>query len=226
MTDVLGMVFRPRGVSRVLYIASTVSVLVHVVVLASLVFFVQANTKADVSTKFFAELVGEPSIRPPFSPQSATPILDQPPSHELPPELSQTGNSWNKLPRTLTPDSITESNQESGKKNSGRSNDVSKTYYFPSHLLERAPVPVSAPNPREHLTGTAIPAIPIKIRLYINASGTVVNIEVLGPDFLDSSLIEPIKNMFYATSFIAGNRRGKDVGSYIDIEIELSDFVR
>ena len=226
MIDVLGMVFRPRGISRVLYIASTTSVLVHVVVLASLDFFVQANTKTDVSTRFFAELVGETYIQPSFTPQSATPILDHPPSHELPPELSQSDNNWNKLPRTPTPDSITESNLKSGKKNSGRSNEVSKTYYFPSHLLERAPVPVSAPNPREHLTGTAIPAIPIKLRLYINASGTVVNIEVLGPDFLDTSLIEPIKNMFYATSFIAGNRRGKDVGSYINIEIELSDFIR
>jgi len=220
------MVFRPRWISRALYIASTTSVLVHVVVLASLDVFVQVNSKAGVSHRFFAELVGETSIQPPFTPQSAVPILQKPLSHEPSPEISLSGNNLNKFPRMPTPDSNTESNLESGRKNPGRSNDVSQTYYFPSHQLERTPVPVSAPNPREHLTGTSIPAIPIKIRLYINASGTVVNIEVLGPDFLDDDLIEPVKNMFYATSFIAGNRHGKDVGSYIDIEIELSDFVR
>lgn len=97
-------------------------------------------------------------------------------------------------------------------------------FFFPGHILDRPPFPISAPNPRQFLVGKQIPPIPFKLRLYIDSEGKVVNIETELPNILDEYTIAPVKEMFYATSFIAGNLHGKDVPSYLDIEVELMDM--
>ena len=85
-------------------------------------------------------------------------------------------------------------------------------------------MPVSAPDPRKYLAGIDIPPIPFRVRLLIDASGKVVSVE---GDFA-SSPIEPhigaIQRMFLATTFIPGNLAGRDVPSYMDIELELADL--
>lgn len=97
-------------------------------------------------------------------------------------------------------------------------------FFYPSRVLNRSPVPISAPDPRKYLAGIDIPPIPFRVRLLIDASGTVVSVE---SDFA-SSPIEPhisaIQRMFLATTFIPGNLAGRDVPSYMDIELELTDL--
>ncbi len=97
--------------------------------------------------------------------------------------------------------------------------------HFPGSILDRPPVPYTAPNPREYLTGTSIPTLPIKLRLYIDVNGKVIQIEAKRLEYLDESIITPVKDMFYATTFIPGNIKGIDVPSYIDIDVELSEFI-
>jgi hypothetical protein len=98
--------------------------------------------------------------------------------------------------------------------------------YFRSSLLDRPPVPHSAPNPRKYLSTTPSSTLPIYLRLYIDKSGKVVEINVRTMELLDDSLVFQAKEMFFATSFIPGNIKGVDVPSYIDIELELSEYSR
>ncbi len=98
--------------------------------------------------------------------------------------------------------------------------------YFRSSLLDRPPVPHSAPNPRKYLSTTPISTLPIILRLYIDKSGKVLEIDVRTMETLDDSQVTPVKDMFFATSFIPGNIKGVDVPSYIDIEVKLSEYIR
>ncbi|MCL2346334.1 MAG: hypothetical protein FWC58_10855 [Desulfobulbus sp.] len=98
--------------------------------------------------------------------------------------------------------------------------------YFPSRILDRPTVPVSAPDPRRFLTGTDLPALPIRLRLFVDTTGRVTKIDILPPEYIDPERIEPVKAMFMATRFIPGSIRGTRLPSYLDIEIMLSDFNR
>lgn len=98
-------------------------------------------------------------------------------------------------------------------------------FFFPSRVLQRSPLPISAPDPRQYLAATDIPAIPLRLRLYIDAAGMVVNIDGDFSDLLSQPQINAIKTMFYATTFIPGHFRAQDVASYMDIEVQLTDFL-
>ena len=137
-------------------------------------------------------------------------------------ESSIAGNSFRSAPTLAQKADGTEIEKNDSKKGT----NPSLPYYFPSYLLDRVPVPISAPNPAEHLMSSAVPIIPIRLRLYIDAFGKVTNIDTLSVDINNEPLVESLKNMFYATSFIAGNRRGNDVASYVDIEVGLSEAER
>lgn len=121
---------------------------------------------------------------------------------------------------TDSPEALTDSNRISNDK----SDDIS--LHYPSSLLDRPPVPYSAPDARKYLTGTSIPALPVHLRLYIDKSGKVIRINAKAIEYMDESLLTPVKEMFFATAFIPGNIKGVDVPSYIDIEVELSEFIR
>ncbi len=147
---------------------------------------------------------------------------------KLPEPIGQPDTSAEKRPAlpaqsskqvTDLPAAPTDSSEISGDK----SDDTLR--YVPSRLLDRPPVPYSAPTPRKYLTGTSIPVLPIYLRLYIDKSGKVVRIDAKTIEYLDESLLAPVKEMFFATAFIPGNIKGVDVPSYIDIELQLSEYI-
>jgi hypothetical protein len=107
---------------------------------------------------------------------------------------------------------------------SGRT--ASEGRFYPNRLLDRRAVPISAPNPREFLTGTSIPAVPFRLRLYVDEAGKVVRVEVREPFVIEESRLQVVKDMFLATPFIPGHLKGRDVPAYLDIEIELADIVQ
>jgi hypothetical protein len=71
------------------------------------------------------------------------------------------------------------------------------------------------------LTGTAWSGLPLRVRLFIDAKGTVVDVQVLQGTEQDE-LIERVRQMFLATGFTAGIENGKPVPCYKDIELSVS----
>lgn len=89
--------------------------------------------------------------------------------------------------------------------------------FAPSALLDRAAVPRSAPD-TSVLEGLPFSGLPIRLRLFVDRSGAVVEARVLQTAEADE-VAEAVREMFLATAFIPGRLRGQDVGSYEDVEI-------
>lgn len=95
--------------------------------------------------------------------------------------------------------------------------------YWPADMLEQVPVPVSAPDV-SRLGTEVFPADSVHLRLFINASGRVDDVQVLDEQSADGWA--PICRMFLATTFIPARRAGQRVASVLDLEISISDLIR
>lgn len=227
------MVESPRG-GEAIRVASMVSLLVHATILAL------PNYDAGLLQSHFGEKTLHATLtrisRESTKPQDLepTPVLHTDASEKtkldkkLPEPFGRPDASAEKRPAlpaqsseqaTDLPEAPTDSSEIWGDK----SDDTLR--YLPSRLLDRPPVPYSAPTPSKYLTGTSIPALPIYLRLYIDKSGKVVRIDAKTVEYMDESLLAPVKEMFFATAFIPGNIKGVDVPSYIDIELQLSEYI-
>lgn len=91
--------------------------------------------------------------------------------------------------------------------------------FFPNAILDREATPISTPNPRKYLAGFDIPAVPFRLRLFVDRFGQVVDVRLLQPSLVDEAEIQPIKDMFAATPFIPGKLNDQEVPSYQDIEV-------
>lgn len=89
--------------------------------------------------------------------------------------------------------------------------------FEPSTALERSAVPRSAPD-TSLLEGLPFSGLPIRLRVFVDRSGTVVDVRVLQTAEAEA-VAESVRRMFLATAFIPGRLRGQDVGSWQDIEI-------
>jgi hypothetical protein len=84
--------------------------------------------------------------------------------------------------------------------------------------LDMPPLTRSAPD-TSVVEGATHSGAPIRLRLYIEADGSVSNVEVefVHPD--DEQAAERLAAMFKATAFLPGRLHGRDVASFIDIEV-------
>lgn len=94
--------------------------------------------------------------------------------------------------------------------------------HFAASEVDRPALPRSAPD-TSMLDGAAPSGLPIRLRLYIAASGEVTQVEALQASADDAPTIERLRAMFTATAFIAAKRRGIEVPSYMDIDIDFTD---
>jgi hypothetical protein len=95
--------------------------------------------------------------------------------------------------------------------------------FLPSSEMERGAVPASEPD-SQFLNGVENTGLPIRLRLYVDKHGVVKDIHTLQADDMDAMAVERLKAMFYATTFIPARREGKDMSSYMDIELNLAGF--
>lgn len=79
--------------------------------------------------------------------------------------------------------------------------------------------PRSAPDTTS-LQGLPWSGVPMRLRLFIAASGTVVDAVVLQASD-DEEVVQRVRRMFLATAFVAGRAQGVDVASYKDVEIAV-----
>lgn len=81
-------------------------------------------------------------------------------------------------------------------------------------------MPRSAPDERfvdeVHRSG-----LPIRVRLFVEADGSVSSADVLSLVPGDEEAAQSVVAMFRDTAFIPGRLGGRDVASYLDIEIVL-----
>lgn len=85
--------------------------------------------------------------------------------------------------------------------------------------LERAALPRSAPD-ISVLAGLPWSGLPTRLRLFVDAAGTVVDVAVLQTSE-DEEVVERVRRMFLSTAFVAGRAEGVDVASYKDVELTL-----
>jgi hypothetical protein len=93
----------------------------------------------------------------------------------------------------------------------------------PTHLaaegLDMPPMPRSAPD-ASVVEGVAHSGMPIRLRLYIDADGTVSDIELQFAQVEDEPAAQRLADMFRATGFLPGRLNGRDVASFLDVEID------
>ena len=95
----------------------------------------------------------------------------------------------------------------------------SPTIYRSPAQLQQLPRPRSAPD-TSMLNGLQWSGVPIRLRLFIDDQGNVVDTEVL--ESADApEVVARVREMFLATGFTAGVEQGRPVPSYKDIEITV-----
>ena len=87
--------------------------------------------------------------------------------------------------------------------------------------LDLAARPRSAPD-TTRLEGLQWSGVPMRLRLFVDASGTVVEVAVLQSHDTDD-VVQRVREMFLATGFIAARANGLDVPSYKDVDIAVGD---
>ncbi|MDB5769096.1 MAG: hypothetical protein JWQ61_3910 [Collimonas fungivorans] len=92
-------------------------------------------------------------------------------------------------------------------------------YYGPQEV-DKGALPYSAPDP-DLLAGVAASGVPIRVRLYIDASGKVTAVEKLQALADDLQALERIEAMLRSTSFMPARLAGADVNSYQDLEFHI-----
>ncbi|MBC7514262.1 MAG: hypothetical protein H7234_07485 [Herminiimonas sp.] len=90
--------------------------------------------------------------------------------------------------------------------------------YLPSSAMERRPTPVSEPDVAALKVASAS-GLPVRLRLYIDRLGKVVDVVTLAAATSDAGFVLALIDMFRATTFLPGQRAGVDVPSYMDIEL-------
>lgn len=98
--------------------------------------------------------------------------------------------------------------------------------FLPASAVDREALPASVPD-FSKLTGTEVPNGTIRLRLFIDEAGQVVEVR---PDLSDGRHVEgeyaSVEAMFKATRFIPAIKNRVDVASFLDIEIDVTELAR
>ena len=100
---------------------------------------------------------------------------------------------------------------------------TSPVTFLPADRLDRRPTPVSAPDLRwlDALADQPVSGLPLRLRLFITATGEVVAVEPVEVSELDAFALPALEAMFRDTAYVPGRYQGRDVASQIDLEVQL-----
>jgi hypothetical protein len=87
---------------------------------------------------------------------------------------------------------------------------------------------MSAPDPQwlDTLADQPISGLPVRLRLFITAAGTVVGVEPVEISELDAFALPALQAMFRDTAFVPGRYQGRDVASQIELELQLDSVAQ
>ncbi len=91
--------------------------------------------------------------------------------------------------------------------------------FVPAAALDHEIVPRSAPD-LQQLQGLRFSGLPMRLRLFIDAQGMVVDVRVLASEESEETLAA-VSSMFRSTAFVPGERAGRAVPAFTDIELQL-----
>jgi hypothetical protein len=94
-----------------------------------------------------------------------------------------------------------------------------RSEYWPADALDRRPLVRSAPDD-ERIHGVSATGQPVRVRVFIDERGNVADVEILEVASGDLAVAQRIADMFRDTGFIPGRLDGRDVASFVDIEVE------
>jgi hypothetical protein len=92
--------------------------------------------------------------------------------------------------------------------------------HLPTAKLDIGPMPRSSPDD-SRLEGSHRSGLPMRVRLFVDAGGAVSRVDVLSSAPGDEETAQRVAMMFRETAFTPGRLDGRDVASFIDIEIVL-----
>jgi hypothetical protein len=92
--------------------------------------------------------------------------------------------------------------------------------HLPTSALDVPPMPRSAPA-EQYVEHAHRSGLPMQIRIYIDARGSVTEASLLGVAPGDEEAAEQVMAMFRETAFSPGRLQGREVASFIDIELVL-----
>jgi hypothetical protein len=92
--------------------------------------------------------------------------------------------------------------------------------HLPTRVLDMPPMPRSAPD-EQFVDDTHKSGLPIRVRVFVEDDGKVSSVDLLNAAPGDEGSAERVMAMFRETAFSPGRRQGRDVPSFIDIEIVL-----
>lgn len=93
--------------------------------------------------------------------------------------------------------------------------------FYPREMLDRPAMPRSAFD-SDRLEGLALSGLPIRVRVYIDETGRVVDALVSIASEPDTQALDAVRDMFLATSYIAARYNGKEVASYQDVQLDFT----
>ncbi len=88
--------------------------------------------------------------------------------------------------------------------------------FLSSTQIQRRALPISNID-ISMVQGVFISGLPIKLRLYINASGKVIKIKTLDYAAADTALKNKLTELLYQLTFLPAKKDGADVDSYQDV---------
>jgi hypothetical protein len=94
--------------------------------------------------------------------------------------------------------------------------------YFGPNDVERKALPLSNID-RSMLAQHLYSGLPIKLRLYINATGHIVKIERIAVLEQDAIFVDTLEKLLFDLTFLPAKRDGLDVNSYLDIAFSFGD---
>ena len=92
--------------------------------------------------------------------------------------------------------------------------------HLPTSALDVSPMPRSAPD-EQYVENVHRSGLPMQLRLFIDASGSVTEARLLSAAPGDEEAAEQALAMFRDTAFSPGRLHGREVASFIDIELML-----
>lgn len=92
--------------------------------------------------------------------------------------------------------------------------------FLPPQDLDWPAMPRSAPA-LDRLAGVPVSGFPIRLRVYIDAEGRVVRVEVLGAMEHDAELVQRLIEVLQETAYVPGRWRGTDRASFQDLEFRF-----
>ena len=94
--------------------------------------------------------------------------------------------------------------------------------YLPSGTLDLPPLPRSSPD-LTVLTGTSSSGLPLRLRLFVDEHGHVVEVLATQVSPGDEEVVARLRLMFLETLFLPGKLNGADVASYMDLELAITE---